>query len=147
MLKHQLRSWSCRSQSRSQCRILSRLRLHPNDATSCGSGSARLCKALFVRQLLLSYTIIWVDSPGGKTRGFKFQSRANYLHGKIQGQGLIIRVCLRNSVGMKCACFYLNSLYAAGSVGDPDPVGSGPFCRIQIRKFFTGSGSRSRIRD
>jgi hypothetical protein len=30
------------------------------------------------------------------------------------------------------------------SVGDPDPVGSGPFCRIRIRKFFTGS--RIRIR-
>jgi hypothetical protein len=32
----------------------------------------------------------------------------------------------------------------ARSVGDPDPVGSGPFCRIRIRKFFTGSGSRIR---
>jgi len=26
-------------------------------------------------------------------------------------------------------------------VADPDPVGSGPFCRIRIRKFSTGSGS------
>jgi hypothetical protein len=29
------------------------------------------------------------------------------------------------------------------SVRDPDPVGSGPFCEVRIRKFFTGSGSGS----
>jgi hypothetical protein len=44
-------------------------------------------------------------------------------------------VLLKLSITGTLSTFFMRKSSVANSVGDQDPVGSGPFCRIRIQKF------------